>query len=687
MPLSLRHVAASLALLLALPLAAREPPAELQPIAVEATRSRLMLAEVPAAVTVIDGETLRAGRGAANLAEVLSAVPGLFVQNAGNFSQDARIALRGFGAQAAFGIRGVTILVDGIPQTLPDGQAQVDSIDLNEVERIEILRGPAAALYGNAAGGVILVTTRRAADGPRFSARQDVGSFGRVDSRAAAAFGDQRLGLRLSLGRFAQDGFRAHSAVEQKRAALRLDWRPRASTRVAASLGWFDAPQEQDPGALTVADALANPRAANPANVRFDAGESLQQWRLGARFEQDFGVDQTIRLGGFRFERDFANRLPFRSGGQVALERSFSGLDLACELDRSLFGRRLHWTWGADWRLQQDERARYDNLEGVRGSQVLAQRERVEAGAVWAQAWLQLAPDWGLTAGLRHDRIELDVRDRLLADGDDSGHRRWSQTSPWLGLSWRPHPHWTVFADLGHAFQTPTTTELANPENPGSGGGFNRKLAPESANSLEAGLRYRLPGRLGFELSVFRIEVDDAIVSFEVPGFSGSGRDFFTNAGRSVRRGIELAADWRLSANLVLDAAWTGSDFAFDRFETADGDFSGKRQPGVPKHRASFGLGWTDARGTDARLDLVRVGGLFADNANTTRVESRTEVRLLVGRRFALGRTRLRLSGGIENLLDQRYPDNVRINAFGGRFIEPAPDRHYWLSLGLDWPG
>ncbi|PKL96446.1 MAG: TonB-dependent receptor [Gammaproteobacteria bacterium HGW-Gammaproteobacteria-8] len=676
----------ALCLLLAAVSAAQEPPpVELEPIEIEATRSALELAEVPAAVTVINGESLRQGRGAASLAEVLDQVPGLFIQNSGNFAQDARIALRGFGAQAAFGIRGVAILVDGIPQTLPDGQAQVDAIDLNEVERIEILRGPASALYGNAAGGVILITTRRAAEGPRLSARQSFGSFGRSDSRASAAVGGDQLGLRLSLGRFEQDGFRDHSRVEQKRANLRLDWMPQPATRVDMSLGWFDAPEEQDPGALNAADAAATPRAANPANVRFDAGESLEQWRFGARVEQRLSERQRLRLAGFLFDRDFSNLLPFRDGGQVTFDRQFSGLDLAHEVDLDLAGLPLRWAWGADWRLQDDDRARYGNLDGLRGDRVLQQRERVEARALWAQARLELSTAWSLTTALRQDWIDLDVRDRLLADGDDSGSRDWSELSPWIGLAWRPDSNWTVFANYGHAFQTPTTTELANPENPADGGGFNRALGPETADNLELGFRYHAPGRLRFEGSVFRIEVDDAIASFEVPEFSGSGRDFFTNAGRSTRRGLELAAEWRLGANLSLDAAWTGSDFEFDRFETADGDFSGKRLPGVPKHRSNLGLAWADARGFSARLEANRVGGFHADNANTARAESRTELRLSAGRAFRLGSTRLRLDAGIENLLDQRYPDNVRINAFGGRFFEPAPDRNYWLALGLDW--
>ena len=148
-----------------------------------------------AAVTVLDGEDLKRGRPLTSLAELLEQVPGLFVQNAGNYAQDARLALRGFGARASFGIRGVAIIVDGIPQTLPDGQSQVDSIDLDAVERIEVLRGPASALYGNAAGGVILITTRQP-DGRDLGPRRPDGRALRPDRQPGRVQRRQRQARR-----------------------------------------------------------------------------------------------------------------------------------------------------------------------------------------------------------------------------------------------------------------------------------------------------------------------------------------------------------------------------------------------------------------------------------------------------------------------------------------------------------
>ncbi len=661
-------------------------PSSPERIEVTATRTELPLAEVPAAVTVIGREDLQ-GLPLASLAEVLAGVPGLFVQNAGNFSQDLRIALRGFGARSAFGIRGVAIVVDGIPQTLPDGQSQVDSIDLNEIERIEILRGPASALYGNAAGGVILITTRAAGDRSSAEVRQVVGEFRRFNTAASLSGGRDRLALRLNASRLEQDGFREHSRVEQYRAGLRLGWQSRAATRVTAKLDYFEAPEEQDPGGVTAERARTAPTAANPANVRFDGGESLDQWRFGASLQHGFGADgrHALKLAGFGFVRDFENRLPFESGGQVAFERTFTGVEAQYQFDGvALMAADGRLTAGFELRRQNDDRLRFDNLEGVRGDRVFGQREKVTATGLYLQHKLDLNAAWAMTIGVRFDEVRLDVSDRLTADGDDSGGRSWNEFSPFAGLTWQVSPRWSLWANVGSGFQTPTTTELANPEHPGTGGGFNRELGPQSARNIELGARGD-HGEFDWEASVFRTRIDDAIVSIEVPEFSGTGRDFFANAGSSTRNGAEVALRWKPVEVLDFGTAWTWSDFKFNRFATAGGDFSGRRLPGVPEHRLDLFGRYRTVNGTFARLDLRFVAALFANNANTATSPSYTVIDLRGGREWHTGKISLSAFFGINNLLDKRYSDNVRVNAFGGRFFEPAPDRNVFGGLGLTW--
>ncbi|MDX1625670.1 MAG: TonB-dependent receptor [Wenzhouxiangellaceae bacterium] len=655
---------------------------ELEPLEVRAARATVALSELPAAVTVIDGEALRRGRDIVTLADALQLVPGLFVQNAGNFAQDARIALRGFGARASFGIRGVAIIVDGIPVTLPDGQAQVDAIDLGDVERIEILRGPVSALYGNAAGGVIRITTRGPQPGGTAHARQAFGSHGRSNSRAGVSAGSETLAWSLDAARFEQDGFRRHAEVLQRRVGSRLDWTPGPDTRWTASVGWFDAPEELDAGGVTAEQAARMPRAARDANVAFDAGESLEQWRAGTTLEHEFDAQRRIALTAFGLERDFENRLPFRDGGQVEFDRRFAGLDARYEQGLALTSRSVVLTAGIDLRHQRDDRRRYDNLSGRRGALVLEQRERVRSAGVYGQARIELAAAWTAMVGLRLDRVILDVDDRFVADGDQSGDRTWEEASPMAGLVWRPRPGLALFANLGTAFQTPTTTELANPEDPGSGGGFNRDLDPQRARSLELGARGSFDGGR-WEVAAFRADIDDAITSFEVPGFSGTGRDFFRNAGRSTREGVEAMLVATPSDGLELRAGAAWSDFRFDRFVTPDGDFSGNRLPGVPELRGFTDLSWQGPAGLFAGLTVTARDEIVADNANTASAPGTALVDLRAGREWAFGVGRLGLQAGVENLFDRRSIDNVRVNAFGGRYFEPAPGRT--VHVALSW--
>src|ERR687894_1983736 len=176
-------VGASLALVA--PLA----PAQDDAVVVTATRAPRPSLEVPASVERIYGDEIREGRPQVNLSESLGRVPGITVQNRQNYAQDLQISSRGFGARSTFGVRGIRLIADGIPATMPDGQGQAATFALGSAERIEVLRGPFSSLYGNAAGGVILVDTQDGPDPPAGEASLWIGSY---DSwRAALKFGGQ----------------------------------------------------------------------------------------------------------------------------------------------------------------------------------------------------------------------------------------------------------------------------------------------------------------------------------------------------------------------------------------------------------------------------------------------------------------------------------------------------------------
>ena len=346
-------------------------------------------------------------------------------------------------------------------------------------------------------------------------------------------------------------------------------------------------------------------------------------------------------------------------------------------LDGLLAGRRNRLVAGIDYDLQRDDRQRFDNLEGVRGARTLAQDERVSSLGLYLQNEIGLAERARLTLGLRHDDLEFEVDDRFLADGDDSGRERLDQLSPMAGLSFDWNDSTRLYANIATAFESPTTTEFANP----AGGGFNPDLDAQQATSFELGFKRRGQGQ-ELEIAVFHIDVEDELIPFEDP--AQPGRTFFENAGASERDGIEIGYARLLATGLQLNAAWTWSDFVFTDFTADDGEsFDGKRIPGIPRQVGHLGLDWIGRAGYRLAWELNYVGEIQADNANRIEVDPYTVSNLRAGYETRLRRWQGEVFAGINNLFDEEYFGNIRINAFGGRYFEPAPARNVYVGIAL----
>jgi len=272
--------------------------------------------------------------------------------------------------------------------------------------------------------------------------------------------------------------------------------------------------------------------------------------------------------------------------------------------------------------------------------------------------------------------VRFTIDDRLTVDGDDSGARRFDETSASLGALYTLAPAHRLYGNVSTAFETPTFTEFADPDGTG---GFNPDIEPQQALNREIGLRGRVGGRLRYDLAVFRVDVRDELVPFQQ-----DNRDFFDNAGRTRREGIELGLDWIVTDRLGLAVAWTWSDYRFERFVDRDGnDLAGNRLPGLPENQLHLEADWQAADGRWARLEARLVDTVFADNANTVRVDDYATLDLRLGRSWNPGGGRLEAWLGVDNLTDADYIANVRVNANGGRFFEPAPGRT--LRAGVEY--
>ena len=649
----------------------------LDEIVVTATRREASIRDVARSVSVVNKERIQNATQQLGLDEALAGVPGLYIQNRYNFSGDLRVSLRGFGARSSFGIRGIRVFVDGIPETLPDGQSGVDSIDLGSAQSIEVLRGPASSLYGNASGGVIAVTSELGVSDPFVEGRIAGGEFGYSQYGLKAAGQINSSDYLLNISRTELDGYRDHSAFRGTQLNGRLGIPFNENDSLLVAVNFTDQPEAQDPGGINAAQAALAPSSARDRNILFDAGEVLEQQRVGFVYER-VRSSGTLTVRNHYVWRDFANKLPFTGGGAVDLDRFFYGLGVQYSLG-DILPDQSGLTFGIDYDRQDDDRQRFDNNDGVLGAQTFDQNEQVDSTGIYVQGEYQLNDAWTLQAGLRYDELSYEVSDRFLADGDDSGTLDFDEISPSIGLNFKLASG-VAFASYSSGFETPTTTELANPD---ASGGFNPSLKAQLADSYEIGYKGSKEN-LFYELSLFQIDLEDELIPFELAAFPG--RTFYSNAGSSERTGLETALSWQHDSGFGITASFTWSDFKFDSFIDDNGnDFSGNQLPGLPKQFGYLGFNYETDNGFSGVLETVYSGDLYANNANSAEVSSYAVTNLRFNIDYQSGKWLFRPYAGINNLFDESYNNNIRINAFGGRYFEPAPGRHVYVGVVVNY--
>lgn len=639
---------------------ARRDTVILAPVAVSAARIAGPLASAPFAATVRSTAALPKGTTALALDDVLRGMPGVQVDNRFNYALGERISVRGAGARAQFGVRGIRVLVDGIPATLPDGQTALNQVDLATVTGATLLRGPVASLFGNAAGGAILLETAPAPDGLEVSAT--AGTHELLRTRAAAGGGRGSVRYAATVSRVAYGGYRTHSDAENLYGAVRLTWvGARDLLRVSAAVVDYDA---RNPGSLNDSLVRVARHEAFRNNVANRTGERGTQRQVGSQWRRAVGDDE-LELTAWTIGRELENPIPARI---VALERLAGGI-------RALYrgnAARLHWTAGVEREAQRDDRQNYGNQAGERGELVLDQLERVTGTGAFAQAQAQLAPRLAVLAGVRYDRTSFEADDRFVqgADPDDSGRRVMSAASPSVGVTLRLRGDAVLYANAGTAFETPTTTELAN--RPDGAGGFNPVLEPQRTVTYEVGGR-RATERVVAEVAAFRAHVRDALIPFEVEDVPS--RQYFRNAGRTITGGIEAAISLRPSLRWRIDAAHTFTRARFGEYTLAGTSYRGNAVPGIAPHRTELAV-TRSGRGGWVAADVRHQSRMAVDDANT----ASSPAHVLADLRAGLERRAVTLFAGVQNVFGARYNASVVVNAFGRRYFEPGPLRTFHVG-------
>jgi iron complex outermembrane recepter protein len=664
------------------------PAQEQDGVVVSATRVPRPSLEVPASVDRIFGDELREGRPQVNLSESLARVPGIVVQNRQNYAQDLQISSRGFGARATFGVRGIRLIADGIPASMPDGQGQASTIALGSARSIEVLRGPFSSLYGNAAGGVIAVQSEDGPERPTVEADAFAGRYG--SRRGAVKLGGQwgALNAIIDASHFETDGYRVHSAAQRDHLNSKLRLSVSPDTSLTLVVNQLRQPDAQDPGGLTRAQYDQDPRQVQPTVLQFDTRKTVFQDQAGVTLGQRLGratrMEATLYYGE-RWVEQFLSIPPAApgSGGVVNLDRHYGGGALRVFHDLSLLDRPFRLAAGIEHERMADRRKGYSNNNGVQGALRRNEDNRMFSNDVFVQGEWKAAERWILHGGLRRSSVHFRNEDYFTAPPgnlDDSGDRNYRATTPAGGVVFLVSSKTSVYASVGRGFETPTFVELANRAGQT---GLNFGLDASRSRHAEAGVKTVLPG-WRINAAVFDIVTSNEIVVEQ----NSQGRATFKNVGHTDRRGAELAVETAGPGPFEARAAYTWLRAEYrDSFSTQTLTAgpqvtvpAGSMIPGVPRN-VLYGELRYRREPFVAQIEGMHKSRVAVNDPNSEFADAYSVLNVMAGLVQQGDGWRLMEYVRIDNLTDRKYAGSVIVNEGNGRYYEPSPRRSILLGV------
>jgi iron complex outermembrane receptor protein len=644
--------------------------------------------DLPYAITSVRPDSLRPGQQHLAADQTFFGLPGVTVANRTNPSQDVRLVVRGFGSRSSFGVRSVRILRDGMPLTNADGQTPLDYLDLEGVGRIEVIRGTASSLYGNASGGVLDI---RSADPPSDAiaaqVRSEGGSFqtSRFTGVVGGTYGNG--GYFLDVGHTATNNYRDYSDQRLTNGYGRATFNAGGTDFEFQAMG-IDEPKAQNPGALTKTQVDSAPWMADPAQIRKQTRKEVQMLQAGFSARHALLGTGELFAQVYGGGRSLYNPLTFAI---VGVNRGQWGGGARATAPFMLGSLANRASVGFDVQGLSDHRFNWANCNGLaaatvpcpelgheQGARTLDQQEKVSSIGPYVRDELEFGDRYTLSAGLRADYVKFEVDDFFPvseSNPDDSGHRTLHAWSPMVGLVAKITPLHSVYANVSRAFETPTTTELGNQAN--GSAGFNPDLQPQLSTTYELGFKGIALDRVQYDVAGFDTEVHDELIAFEVPG--GEGRTYFRNAGRTRRQGIEAELISDVGA-FSLAASYTYSRFRFRDYAVDSANLAGNTIPGIPQHQVQ-GSATYHHRNLFATIEGLAKSSQFVDDQNTQKASGFFVMNLRAGGTALFGRPWLAPSIGVQNVFDRHYVPSVAINAAGGKYYEPGAGRAFYVQL------
>jgi len=670
---------------------------QLEEVVISASRAQIRSFDAPAAVQLIDRQAIEGGGPQINLSESLVRAPGLTILERQNYAQDLQISIRGFGARSAFGVRGIRLLIDGIPATTPDGQGQSSSVSLTSTDRIEVLRGPLAQLYGNSSGGVIQAFTKEAAKEPTAGYQYYLGSYGM--HRADYQFSDTAggYGLVADYGTFSTSGYRANSAAERKQFNGKLSFEPNAQTKVNMVFNQFDMPLAQDPLGLTRTQLNLDPTLAGNSAVSTATRKAVLQNQLGSSAKYALDAQSFVTARAYYGTRD--NLQFLATASWVGLSRTYYGAGLQYNGLYRWGDTPVELVSGYEFDRSSERRTggkTNTNNEKLGGSLTRDEDSQAQNSDFFAQATAHVSEQISLVGGVRQSFVAFNSNDNYLLDNKDgSGNASFGATSPVLGVAWHANNNLNFYANYGKGFESPTLAEMAYSGTSAPVALFNPLLNASSSQHYEIGAKWIPMPNSRVDLAVYQIDSSDEIVT----AASANGQTSYKNAPGTSRMGWELAASAQLRDHISASLSASSIDAKYSQtFKSGTTTIpSGNKIPGIPESSTFAEIAWTSEvltpkskspLGTRVALEWQQAGRIFANDLNTESAEGRSVFNLALSQRWAWHQGLVTVYGRLNNLSDARYVGSVLVNQTANppQSYEPAMPQNWMLGVSLSMP-
>ncbi|MGZ9713602.1 TonB-dependent receptor family protein [Glaciimonas sp. GNP009] len=671
-------------------MAADDTSQPLKEVVVSASRTEQRVMDTAASIDVVNSRQIHDGTAEQNMSEPLARAPGIFALNRQNYAQDLLISSRGFGANSAFGARGIKIFVDGIPGTAADGQGQISHIDLASADHIEVMRGPFSVLYGNSAGGVINVFSENGKPGAEVMPYFSMGSFGQRKYGVKIDGDENGLNYLVDAGALHTDGYRDHSAADRnnENAKLRFTLTPDTTVTVVANRVHLTA---LDPLGLTAAQLQANPRGAGIGAAAFNTRKSVDQTQVGVTVDQRISATDSLTFTPYGGERKTTQYLASTVNGVINLKRDFFGMDSKWLHSENIGGMPLKIVVGVDGNENRDHRLTFSNIAGQEKIAATDQDYSMEARNLdfYLQGELRPTDRLAFTAGLRQSQITLSANsNNNLAS---LGSHTYQAVTGMVSAQYYVQENANVYVSYGSGFDTPTLNQIIySPGYVNSGGTNTGNIGINAAKTkqIEIGYKSQISNSAQVKIALFHADTTDDIVI----AASNGGKTSYMNAPKTTRDGLELSTEFQLPYHLQANVAYTLLDAkvaqsytenitnASNNVTTSYNVARGNRIPGVPNQGLFAELVW---RKPDNSLEFAvegrAAGSMAANDLNKAYAGGYSLMNLRAVVRQTLGKWAFTEFARVDNVFDHAYVGSVIVNQANSQFYESAPGRN-WLA-------